>query len=249
MMLTLNSMPNSASDAASRACTVRTASPRMRAASYRLGASQMLRPASACSDTSWRIDCEIDRFPAVIITSMRSPGFSNTLILRHVPTWSTPALVRQSGVEAHGYTISHRYTSQRRKDDFTSRPRRRRRCPWQCAAARPRALLRHDLHVDAERLGAAAAPHAADRRRRVIVAADGEAAVGVRHQPRVRHVDADPARVIAVLGPRVDPGVAGRVAAGFGIDVAGHIARRDAMRVAASQEQVRMVLADALAQR
>jgi hypothetical protein len=46
--------------------------------------------------TSWRIDCEIDRLPAVIITIMRSPGISNTLSLRNVPTWSTPALVRES---------------------------------------------------------------------------------------------------------------------------------------------------------
>jgi hypothetical protein len=56
----------------------------------------MLRPSSPSSAISWRIDCEIDRFPEVIITIMRSPGSSNTLILRNVPTWSTPALVRES---------------------------------------------------------------------------------------------------------------------------------------------------------
>ncbi len=97
MMLTLKSMPQSASALASRWCTVRTASPTMRAASYMLAAFQMLWPsAPTWSESSWRIAWEIDRLPAVIRTIMRSPGFSKTLILRKVPTWSTPALVRES---------------------------------------------------------------------------------------------------------------------------------------------------------
>src|SRR5260221_14503481 len=47
------------------------------------------------SMTSWRTDWVTPRLPEVSSTMQRSPAPSNTVILRKVPIWSTPALVRE----------------------------------------------------------------------------------------------------------------------------------------------------------
>ncbi len=57
------------------------------------------------------------------------------------------------------------------------------------------------------------------------------------------NVDADPARKGRLFDPGVDPRMAGRVPGRFGVDIARHIARRDAARMAAGQEQMGVVLA------
>src|SRR6201996_6644460 len=51
---------------------------------------------SVGSDNSRSTACVSDRLPAPSSTSTRSPGCSNTDILRAVLIWSTPALVRVS---------------------------------------------------------------------------------------------------------------------------------------------------------
>ena len=40
--------------------------------------------------------CVMPRLPALCSTRTRSPGFWNTVVLRKVLIWSTPALVRES---------------------------------------------------------------------------------------------------------------------------------------------------------
>src|SRR5260370_37814241 len=59
------------------------------------GALHTLGP-SPGSITSWRTDWVTPRLPEVSSTRQRSPARSNTVILRKVPIWSTPALVRES---------------------------------------------------------------------------------------------------------------------------------------------------------
>ncbi|RWA49139.1 hypothetical protein AU476_31100 [Cupriavidus sp. UYMSc13B] len=94
--LTLNSMPASRSACASRLCTWRTASPTMEAASNMSRAVHSECFSSWFSARIWRTDWLIARLPAVISTITRSPGSSNTVILRDVEMASTPALVRES---------------------------------------------------------------------------------------------------------------------------------------------------------
>ncbi|MNR47582.1 hypothetical protein D3C85_1667010 [compost metagenome] len=59
-------------------------------------AVQSERFSSRPSARHWRTDWLMARLPAVIITITRSPGSSNTVILRAVEMASTPALVRES---------------------------------------------------------------------------------------------------------------------------------------------------------
>ncbi len=90
-------MPASFSAAASRARTSRTALPTTRTASNIVFAFHTL---SSCgpvrSQTICRTACVMARLPADSSTISRSPGCSNTVILRKVEIWSTPALVRES---------------------------------------------------------------------------------------------------------------------------------------------------------
>jgi hypothetical protein len=90
---------------------------------------------------------------------------------------------------------------------------------------------------------AAAASYAPHRGRVKVIAADREPAVSSAGFLSVGHVEADPARLIG--DPHVGPGVARDFPGLAAVEVATHVARRDAGRAAAGDEHVRLVLAHA----
>ena len=77
--------------------------PTMRAAANMDSAAIRSWPALAspsCRERMLTTDWVTERLPAVSNTNSRSPGRSNTNILRKVETRSTPALVRESEAKA-----------------------------------------------------------------------------------------------------------------------------------------------------
>src|SRR3954447_478403 len=86
--------------------TRRTCSPITRAASYSDGAIASPRPASKSRRSSVTTDCVSDRLPLASSTNTRSPGCSNTCILRQTLTWSYPALVRESEAITRPYLVT-----------------------------------------------------------------------------------------------------------------------------------------------
>src|SRR5229473_3246530 len=105
---------------------------------------------------------------------------------------------------------------------------------------RRESLARAHRHFDMQRFVAAPGAHAAHRRRGEVVAADGEAAMALAREHAMRDVHAHPA---FAFDPDVGPGMACGFLVVSGIDVAADIARRNAPRAAAGDEEVRMVLA------
>jgi hypothetical protein len=92
---------------------------------------------------------------------------------------------------------------------------------------------------------ASATPHAAHRCYRFIISANSESAVVSSLRARVSDVDTDPATVIGIFNPDIDPSVAGTVLDFAGINIARDIADRQADTMAAGDEYVGMVLANA----
>src|SRR5882672_1294849 len=103
-----------------------------------------------------------------------------------------------------------------------------------------RSLVREHRHLHAQGFLAAAGTHAPDRRGRKVIATDREAAMLLARELAVRDVHADPA---FALDPDLGPGVTRSLIAVAGIDVAAYVARRNARRAAARDEEVGMVLA------
>jgi hypothetical protein len=75
-------------------------------------------------------------------------------------------------------------------------------------------------------LFASATPHAAYRCDRFIISANSEPAVVSSLQASVADVEADPATVIGIFNPDIDPGVTGAVLDLAGINIARDIAYR-----------------------
>src|SRR5487761_138082 len=104
-------------------------------------------------------------------------------------------------------------------------------------------LGRHHSYRDAERFLCDAAANATDRCRRPVIKPDGRADIRFVWPRAVRRVETDPA-VTRDIGFR--PGMTGLDRRGFaGPEIPAHIARRNAAGAARSNEQVRMILADA----
>lgn len=90
-------------------------------------------------------------------------------------------------------------------------------------------------------------PYAAYRSCGIVVAPDRQSAMRISRKACMGDVDTHPAGKIDFLHPNIHPCMARSMFGIARIDIAGNVARRDAMHMAAGQEQVGMVLADALA--
>src|ERR1700733_15319695 len=104
--------------------------------------------------------------------------------------------------------------------------------------------LRHQ-HRGLHFFAAAALAHAADRRCVQVIAADGETARGAHRGALVRHVQTVPTDFGAE--PGVDPGMARGVVAVARVEIAADVTSGHADGASGGDEDMSMVLADALA--
>src|SRR6185503_14791596 len=110
-------------------------------------------------------------------------------------------------------------------------------------------LLRRGCDTDqhAHLFRSATAAHAANGSRVEVVATDRQPAVRRSGSLVMRDIDREPAGLAPE--PRIHPGMAGDFALAVCMQIAAHVARGDADGAAACNENVRLVLANALAAR
>src|SRR5689334_13852110 len=90
-------------------------------------------------------------------------------------------------------------------------------------------LASHYTDAYLQRFHAATLSDTPHRRRRIIVAANGKAAIVGILKTGMRHIDAGPPLKAAVVHPHVDPCMAFRMVTGAGVNIPRYVTRRDAL--------------------